>query len=70
MVRLKVEKDIQVGQAKIVFQFQYGAIKRVKWGSYCAIFEKFQFQYGAIKRRFQLVRRARQKSISIPIWCD
>ena len=31
------------------FQFQYGAIKRMRWGAIRLIGNLFQFQYGAIK---------------------
>ena len=34
---------------ELIFQFQYGAIKRPLAGGYCVPLSSFQFQYGAIK---------------------
>ena len=60
MVRLKVDKNRFVNWASPLFQFLYGAIKRVQSKHLVRISTQFQFVYGAIKskelRRFQTWR--------------
>ena len=68
MVRLKVIL-ILFQYFGVVFQFQYGAIKRLAEFVINIEAQLFQFQYGAIKRESLEVRR-RRRMISIPIWCD
>ena len=51
MVRLKVKTRKKEIIAATLFQFQYGAIKRILKLTTATSQEVFQFQYGAIKRQ-------------------
>jgi len=52
MVRLKDVGTKPRKVAKLVFQFQYGAIKGINIELYLSQRSEFQFQYGAIKGHF------------------
>ena len=50
MVRLKATGATGRAKKGLIFQFQYGAIKRLDGHLFADVTVEFQFQYGAIKR--------------------
>ena len=70
MVRLKgLQADVSC-EMNAVFQFQYGAIKRIEKEIIQELATMFQFQYGAIKSGLLGAKECGRDIVSIPIWCD